>query len=349
MQLDKRWKMTVRAFIAIVLGYLAFKLIPDKYSYWVMLTVIILLPSTTGATFKKAVARVSGTLIGVLFGLFLVALLPHSMTIFSIVMLLCLFFTFYFSRSYYGIAMIFAGMLIVMALTFFYGNDETRYAWEFVYARFFDTLLGAAIVIITAYVVFPEKSGENVISLADTLEDELINSLSLLKFDKVSLDRSYQHEYCDAIEKYYNTIIKLNVNFQILKSELNNNMSRLQLTEALIINNFKIHDALVTMSLLFKNPLPLADIEKRFAIKLADYLRLLVSLDRHSDNLVLKLNHAYDKFLDEISDIEKSQDSLIKSAEYSRLVVFMISLRNICVNMRLIAIAKQQLVMLQYG
>jgi uncharacterized membrane protein YgaE (UPF0421/DUF939 family) len=170
MQIPNNLRQPLRALVALCLALLAYHFINEKYNYWIVLTTALLLPTTTGATMQKAIGRVAGTLIGVLLGLMFVAIMPFNTALYFSLIFVCLFFALYLSKSHYSHAMVASGALVVLLLSYFMVRGNVQLAWTFVLARFFDTLLAATIVIVAAYVCWPESSVTKAKQIAHDLQ-----------------------------------------------------------------------------------------------------------------------------------------------------------------------------------
>jgi uncharacterized membrane protein YccC len=157
-----KWHYPLRALIAISIGLLCYKLSADKFSSWILWTVVVLLQSTTGSTLRKSVSRVVGTLAGVLVGMLFIAILPFDSSLYFTIILLCLFLLLYMNRINYFVAMLFGGTGIIFSLVLMLSGGKLNDAWHFATARALDTGIGALIVIVVSYLFWPSTINQNI-------------------------------------------------------------------------------------------------------------------------------------------------------------------------------------------
>ena len=148
----------LRALIAVLIGLVVYKSMHTQFSIWILLTVVVLLQSTVGTTFERAAFRVIGTLLGVLVGMLLVSILPFSTLTYSVFIFISLFFVIYTKQMSYVTSMFFAGIMVVLSVSLFIAHGDPQQAWKIALDRFVDTLIGAVIVILCAYLLWPNKT-----------------------------------------------------------------------------------------------------------------------------------------------------------------------------------------------
>ncbi len=340
MQISNKFRAPLRSFVAISLGLICYKLIDTQYDYWILLSVIALLPSTTGATMKKAISRISGTLAGVLIGLLLVVVMHDSFIAFSLVIAISIFLMIYFIKSYYSIAMMFAGILIVAALTFFIAHGNAGKSWTFVLARFFDTVLGATIVIITAYLFWPDKTEMSVKRIIDKQLKNLYSILQLVSvnFEKISVD-----DFFAEVGQFHTDIINLQQNFGDMRNEPNGDFRKFDLFKSVCTNFSQIYNDLIAMGNFLADAHQKIFAMEKIKTPLQDFIAIVSELSNGSPRDLEKLNHYYTNLILQIRQLQEQQTSLFVDNKYYSVVIVLLSLRNICVNLQFILIAIEQL------
>lgn len=120
-------------------------------SYWVQLTIAIVLKPDFGSVFARALQRAGGTVVGVFVGGAIVALVPYGPWI---VLPLALFAALMpLGQQYnYGLFTAFNAPLVVLLVDLL-----TRGGWGLVWARMIDTALGCAIVLVVGYALWPSS------------------------------------------------------------------------------------------------------------------------------------------------------------------------------------------------
>ncbi|MFC0115988.1 FUSC family protein [Kibdelosporangium aridum] len=120
-----------------------------EYSYWVALTVAIVLKPDFGSVFGRAVLRGVGTLAGVLVGAAVLGIDPRGWVLVVLVALIAGALPYGRDRNY-GIFSAFVTPLVIVQLDLAHTGD-----WGLVLARLTDTALGCAIVIVFGYLLWP--------------------------------------------------------------------------------------------------------------------------------------------------------------------------------------------------
>lgn len=335
MQISQKFHAPLRCFIALAIGLIAYLTIQAQYSYWILLSVIVLLPSTTGATIQKAIGRVIGTLIGVLVGLLLIVALPKSIIVYAIIILTSLFLTIYLSRSYYTIAMFFAAILVVAALTYFIAHGNVEQAWGFVLARFFDTLLGAAIVIVTAYVFWPDRTSTKIQQSIVSLETQFHSILQqMLTESGYSLDNS--------ISVFNEDFVKLKELYAQLKHEPNNDFHKFYTLASIIENFYLLKNNLLALYISLPEAKTLLIEHPEVTALLNSFVLSLEKLKIQQKNNQLSNDYFYD-LANKITTFQSEGSSIFVQQKYCSLAVLIIALRDIVINMQFIAIATMRM------
>jgi uncharacterized membrane protein YccC len=140
----------VRLALCMGIAEIARQNVPTQRPYWVLLTVAIVLKPDFGSVFTRAIQRGVGTLLGVLLGSALLALLPRSpwlllaMGAFAAVLP--------WARSAnFGLFSVFQTPLIILLLDITLPGGP-----GLVGARLVDTLIGCAIVLVVGYLLWPQ-------------------------------------------------------------------------------------------------------------------------------------------------------------------------------------------------
>lgn len=142
-------RYALRAAVAAAVALFIYKWYHIDHGYWLPFSVMIVLQPYFGATFKKAVQRITGTLVGGLVG----GLLLHVHTGLHIKeIMLCLSFIFmvYYLRRNYGIA----AFIITLNLVLLF-NLEAPITNELIITRALSTIGGAGLAVLAGFVLLP--------------------------------------------------------------------------------------------------------------------------------------------------------------------------------------------------
>lgn len=140
----------VRLTACIVLAEILSEVFSLQRSYWVALTVAIVMKPDFGSVFARAVQRAIGTAIGVVIGAAVLALVPGGAALLPFIALFAALLPIGIDRNY-GLFSIFMTPLILILIDSLSGNPG-----ELVQARLLDTLLGCGIVLVLGYAIWPE-------------------------------------------------------------------------------------------------------------------------------------------------------------------------------------------------
>jgi len=140
----------VRLALCMSIAEVARQYLPFERPYWVLLTVAIVLKPDFGSVFTRAVQRGAGTLLGVLLGSALLAVLPRNGWV--VVALACSAAVLPWARdTNFGLFSVFQTPLIILMLDLALPGGP-----ELVGARLLDTLVGCAIVLVFGYLLWPQ-------------------------------------------------------------------------------------------------------------------------------------------------------------------------------------------------
>ncbi|MGV3503799.1 MAG: FUSC family membrane protein [Adhaeribacter sp.] len=151
------FKHALRVSIVMLLGYVVARLLSNgEHSYWVLLTIMVILKPGFSISKQRNYHRILGTLIGGLIGILILAFIPNT----TVQFLFLLFFmtgTYSFQRYNYAVSVIFMTPFILLLFKFM-GLGGLNLAQE----RIVDTLIGSAIAFLASYLLFPSWESEQV-------------------------------------------------------------------------------------------------------------------------------------------------------------------------------------------
>jgi uncharacterized membrane protein YccC len=207
------FRHAVRVAVAMLLGFVLTKLISyGHHSYWVLLTISVILKPAFSLTKQRNTERIIGTLVGGFIGLMILTLIGDK-TIHFVFMVLLMLGT-YSTQRYNYIAMVVCVTPFVLILFSFLGASYLGVAEE----RFLDTLLGGVIALATGYLLFPNWESDQ---LAAPMRAVLIANVRYLQLLHDSLQGCPINivDYKLARKEVYVTSANLAAAFQRMLSE----------------------------------------------------------------------------------------------------------------------------------
>ena len=140
----------VRLALCMTIAEIARQYLPIERPYWVLLTVAIVLKPDFGSVFTRAVQRGAGTLLGVLLGSLLLAVLPRSAWVLA-AMAVAAGLLPWARGANFGLFSVFQTPVIILLLDIALPGGP-----GLVGARLLDTLIGCAIVLVFGYLLWPQ-------------------------------------------------------------------------------------------------------------------------------------------------------------------------------------------------
>lgn len=139
---------TIRLMACILVAGVVSEVLPLQRSYWVLLTVAIVLKPDNGSVFARALQRGLGTVVGAVFGAVLLITL-HGLWLLIPFAILAALLPFGRSRNF-GLLATFLTPLVVILVDLL--NPA---GWRLAEDRLIDTLVGCAIVLVVGYAPWP--------------------------------------------------------------------------------------------------------------------------------------------------------------------------------------------------
>jgi len=156
------WRLALQAGVAAAIGTALGAALDLSHAYWVTLTVIIVLANSLGTTLQKTVQRTVGTAAGVVVAMVLDPLMGGVPEVRLVLVIAAIPTVIVFMDRNYTIASGVISFLVVMGLQTL-ENLPLVELW----ARLYDTILGAGVGLAAAWLLFPKRSGNGIRVLMD--------------------------------------------------------------------------------------------------------------------------------------------------------------------------------------
>lgn len=200
------WSQVARLTVCVGLAVLAGELLPLEHSFWVPLTVAIVLKPDFGSVFGRAVLRGVGTVAGVLLGAAVLAVDPGPWLLVPIVAVVALCLPIGQVRNY-GMFSTFVTPLVIVQLDLANAGD-----WALVGARLLDTALGCAIVLVVGFALWPgarrPRVGAELADALDLVADYLADALGPEPARRSDLRRSAYRALADLRTSFQRSLVE---------------------------------------------------------------------------------------------------------------------------------------------
>ncbi|MBI3519700.1 MAG: FUSC family protein [Bacteroidetes bacterium] len=146
---SQHFTYALRVAIGLSFGVFVYKFFKIDHGHWISLTMMIVIQPYFGATRKKGMERIVGTVAGIVLGGAIMLLpLPHEAFVGLLVVVS--FFVAYFLRNNYKVGVFFVTIMMVVLM-----QISQQHSWELIGWRVLSTLIGAFLAIILSYVFWP--------------------------------------------------------------------------------------------------------------------------------------------------------------------------------------------------
>ncbi len=200
------WMIVLRLTLCVGIAELAAALLPLEHSYWVVLTVAIVLKPDFGSVFGRAVLRGAGTAVGVMIGAGVLAIDPPAWGLVVLVAVAAIALPIGQVRNY-GMFSTFVTPLVIVQLDLANAGN-----WSLVTARLLDTVLGCVIVLVFGYQIWPgerrPRVGQDFADALDKVADYLAHGLSEEPHRRSSLRRDAYRVLSDLRTTFQQSLVE---------------------------------------------------------------------------------------------------------------------------------------------
>jgi uncharacterized membrane protein (TIGR01666 family) len=151
------FRHALRSTIALLAGYIVSLLFPLGHSYWILLTIAVIMKPAYSITRQRNVQRLTGTFIGAAIG-FVLLLVTNNSTVLFFVMLACMIVSYSLLKLQYAVSN--AALTVVVLLMFYFLNPANL--GGILTDRIIDTLIGSAIAYVVSLFVLPAWEYEQI-------------------------------------------------------------------------------------------------------------------------------------------------------------------------------------------
>jgi uncharacterized membrane protein YccC len=139
----------LRVAIGLALGVFLFKFFNIDHGYWIPLTMMIVIQPYYGATLKRGLERMVGTVAGIVLG-GIIMLLPLPREVHIGILIVDSFCVAYFLRNNYKVGVFFVTIMMVLLM-----QISQQGTWQLIGWRIVSTVLGALLALAAGYAFWP--------------------------------------------------------------------------------------------------------------------------------------------------------------------------------------------------
>jgi uncharacterized membrane protein YccC len=143
------WEYTLRLMLCTGVAAVLSEVLPLQRSYWLVLTVGIILKPDFGSVFARAVQRAIGTVVGAVLGAAILAIVPYGPWLLLPFGVLAALLPYARARNF-GLVTTFLTPLVVLLIDLL-----EQSGWRLAETRLIDTVLASAVVLVVGYAPWP--------------------------------------------------------------------------------------------------------------------------------------------------------------------------------------------------
>lgn len=240
---SNHFRHAARVAIVCLFAYVFTQTVSEgPHSYWILLTIIVILKPGYSLTKQRNIERIIGTVAGGVIGLLVLTFFPTDAARFSFLVLFMLL-SYSFIRIKYVVSVLFMTPYILIVFSFTTNYNDATVAWE----RIIDTIIGAIAAIIGSYFVFPSwESYQLKTAIIDMLQS---NAEYLSKMvERNSKNQESQSAYRLSRKALYVNAAHLTTAFQRMLSEPKSKQTQADLLYQFVVLNNQLSSYLATLS-----------------------------------------------------------------------------------------------------
>ncbi|HEY4876561.1 MAG TPA: FUSC family protein, partial [Puia sp.] len=241
------FRHALRLSIATITGYIISKFLPFGHSYWILLTIIVILKPAYSLTKKRNYNRLIGTIVGALFGFAILFFIQDKTAVF-VIMVLLMIGAYSFMRTNY---LVFVSLMTPYILLLFHLLKANNFK-AVVTDRIIDTAIGSAIAFIANIFLLPVWEHEQVTDyMIKMIEDNLQYFLNVVSVFTPSGDGGTisVNQYKLSRKNAFVSLANLSDAFNRMLSEPKNKQKNIREVHQFVVANHMLTSSIATLSL----------------------------------------------------------------------------------------------------
>lgn len=308
------FRHSLRLTTALLFAFILGTLLDIQNTYWILLTLIVIMRPNYGLTKERSKDRTIGTLIGAAVAIGIV-LLTQNVVVYSILAIISLTLSFALIQQNYKSA----AALITINIVFVYSLINPD-AFQVIQYRVIDTVIGASIAVVANYTLWPSWEALNLKNvLVDALNKnrKYLLATQQLYYDKKENELSYKL----ARKEAFLAISNLNAAFQRLTQDPKSKQKEFQLIYGMVTLNQTMVSAIASIGSFIINhqTTPASKEFDALILKIASTLQvscsILDNVDAIAEVHTMDIEKAKEKLLQTYHSLSKMRDEAIEKGE----------------------------------
>jgi len=234
------FKHALRVSTVCLFGYVVTKLAPyGHHSYWVLLTILVILKPAFSLTKQRNYQRIIGTIVGGMVGILFLHFVTDKTAQFFF-LLFCMVGTYSFQRMNYVVSVLFMTPFVLTLFNFLGGGQ-----FNILQERIIDTLIGSTIAFLASYFIFPSWESEQLNKFLKEMLDANLNYLKQLS-DILAGKKIQMEDYKLARKQVYVSSANLSAAFQRMVSEPKNKQKKSKEVNKFVVLNHILSSFIAT-------------------------------------------------------------------------------------------------------
>lgn len=305
------FRHALRFTVAIIFAFILGTVLDIRNTYWILLTIIVIMRPNYGLTKDRSKDRIIGTLIGAAVAIAIV-LLTQNVVVYAILAIISLTLAFALVQQNYKSS----AALITINIVFVYSLINPD-AFQVIQYRVIDTIIGASIAVVANYSLWPSWEALNLKNvLVDALDKnrKYLLATQMLYYDKNENELAYKL----ARKEAFLAISNLNAAFQRLTQDPKSKQIEFQLIYDMVTLNQTMVSAIASIGSFIINhkTTPASKAFNALTLRIANTLEASCSILDNSqaecETITIDIEKAQEKLMETYHSLSRLRDENIQ-------------------------------------
>lgn len=308
------FKHALRFTVAMLFAFVLGTLLDIGNTYWILLTIIVIMRPNYGLTKERSKDRIIGTLIGAAIAIGIV-LLTQNVIVYGILAIISLTMAFALIQQNFKSA----AALITINIIFVYSLINPD-AFQVIQYRVIDTIIGAGIAMLANYTLWPSWEASNLKSVlvdALTKNQKYLLATQELYYDKTNNELNYKLARKDA----FLAVSNLNAAFQRLTQDPKSKQMEFQLIYGIVTLNQTMVSAIASIGsfIISHKTTPASKEFDALILRIANTLQtscsILDNVQIEEQEIPIDIEKVQEKIMETYQRLSRIRDENIKKGE----------------------------------